>query len=59
MTVNDTADATFAFVDLAGFVVLTEICGDRQAARLAGRLSDLPARRPGRASLSSRPSMMR
>ncbi|WP_234811450.1 adenylate/guanylate cyclase domain-containing protein [Mycolicibacterium elephantis] len=49
MAENDTADATFAFVDLAGFVVLTEICGDRQAARLAGRLTDLArqAARPG------------
>ncbi|WP_231614155.1 adenylate/guanylate cyclase domain-containing protein [Mycobacterium nebraskense] len=49
MADNDTAEATFAFVDLAGFVVLTEICGDQQAARLAGRLADLArqAARPG------------
>lgn len=30
--------ATFAFVDLSGFSVLTEMCGDEQAASLAGRL---------------------
>ena len=59
MADNDTADATFAFVDLAVFVVLTEICGDQQAARLAGAWPTLPARRLGRASPSSRPSVMR
>lgn len=31
----DTVDVTVAFVDLAGYSVLTEICGDREAARLA------------------------
>uniref|UniRef100_A1UQ06 Putative adenylate/guanylate cyclase n=1 Tax=Mycobacterium sp. (strain KMS) TaxID=189918 RepID=A1UQ06_MYCSK len=35
------ADATFAFVDLSGFTALTEICGDEQAAHLAGRLVEL------------------
>lgn len=36
-----TVEATFAFVDLAGYSVLTEICGDREAARLAARLAEL------------------
>lgn len=35
------ADATFAFVDLSGFTALTEMCGDEEAALLAGRLVDL------------------
>lgn len=35
------ADATFAFVDLSGFTALTEMCGDEEAAHLAGRLVDL------------------
>ena len=35
------ADATFAFVDLSGFTALTEMCGDEQAAHLAGRLVEL------------------
>lgn len=34
-------DATFAFVDLSGFSALTEMCGDEQAAHLAGRLVEL------------------
>lgn len=34
-------EATFAFVDLSGFSALTEMCGDQQAASLAGRLADL------------------
>ena len=34
-------DATFAFVDLSGFTALTEMCGDEQAAHLAGRLVEL------------------
>ncbi|MDO3635313.1 adenylate/guanylate cyclase domain-containing protein [Mycolicibacterium arseniciresistens] len=36
-----TDDATFAFVDLSGFTALTEMCGDEEAAHLAGRLVDL------------------
>ena len=32
---------TVAFVDLAGYSVLTEACGDREAAWLAARLADL------------------
>lgn len=36
-----TVEATFAFVDLAGYSVLTEICGDHEAARLAARLAEL------------------
>lgn len=38
MTEYDHVEATFAFVDLSGFSVLTEMCGDDQAASLAGRL---------------------
>ncbi|MHC9291960.1 YHS domain-containing protein [Mycolicibacterium poriferae] len=38
MTECDSVQATFAFVDLSGFSVLTEMCGDEQAASLAGRL---------------------
>ena len=34
-------EATFAFVDLSGFSALSEMCGDQQAASLAGRLADL------------------
>ncbi|MBI2696114.1 MAG: YHS domain-containing protein [Mycobacterium nebraskense] len=34
-------EATFAFVDLAGFAVLTEMCGDQEAASLASRLAEL------------------
>ena len=41
MAEHDTAEATFAFVDLAGFAVLTEMCGDQVAASLAGRLGEL------------------
>lgn len=41
MNVTATADATFAFVDLSGFTALTEMCGDEEAAHLAGRLVDL------------------
>ncbi|WP_395308955.1 adenylate/guanylate cyclase domain-containing protein [Mycobacterium sp. AMU20-3851] len=37
----DTVEATVAFVDLAGYSVLTEICGDHEAALLAARLADL------------------
>lgn len=44
MAENDTAEATFAFVDLAGFVVLTEVCGDGK--RLAWPAPQLPCR-PG------------
>ncbi|MBI2696099.1 hypothetical protein [Mycobacterium nebraskense] len=45
----DTAQVTFAFVDLSGFSILTEICGNHQAARLAARQAD-PARRSPRPS---------
>ncbi len=39
VTECDSVQATFAFVDLSGFSVLTEMCGgDEQAASLAGRL---------------------
>ncbi|MDG5486814.1 MULTISPECIES: adenylate/guanylate cyclase domain-containing protein [Mycobacteriaceae] len=38
MTESESVEATFAFVDLSGFSVLTEMCGDEQAASLAGRL---------------------
>lgn len=38
MTECESIEATFAFVDLSGFSVLTEMCGDEQAASLAGRL---------------------
>lgn len=38
MTEHGRTEATFAFVDLSGFSVLTEMCGDDQAASLAGRL---------------------
>ncbi|WP_179475730.1 adenylate/guanylate cyclase domain-containing protein [Mycolicibacterium vinylchloridicum] len=38
MTEGASVEATFAFVDLSGFSVLTEMCGDEQAASLAGRL---------------------
>ncbi|KUI37462.1 adenylate/guanylate cyclase domain-containing protein [Mycobacterium sp. GA-2829] len=38
MTECESVQATFAFVDLSGFSVLTEMCGDEQAASLAGRL---------------------
>ena len=38
MTEHERIEATFAFVDLSGFSVLTEMCGDDQAASLAGRL---------------------
>ena len=31
----DTVEATAAFVDLAGYSILTEICGDHEAAQLA------------------------
>ena len=41
MAEHDPADATFAFVDLSGFAVLTEMCGDQEAASLAGRLAEL------------------
>lgn len=41
MAENDTADATFAFVDLAGFVVLTEICA-RPASGSPGRAPHRP-----------------
>ena len=41
MTGYETVEATFAFVDLSGFSVLTEMCGDQEAASLAGRLADL------------------
>ncbi|WP_234816830.1 MULTISPECIES: adenylate/guanylate cyclase domain-containing protein [Mycolicibacterium] len=34
-------EVTVAFVDLAGYSVLTEACGDREAAWLAARLADL------------------
>lgn len=37
----DTVEATAAFVDLAGYSILTEICGDHEAAQLAARLADL------------------
>lgn len=37
----DTVEVTVSFVDLAGYSVLTEICGDHEAARLAARLADL------------------
>ncbi|MGE4360690.1 MAG: adenylate/guanylate cyclase domain-containing protein [Mycolicibacterium sp.] len=37
----ETVEVTVAFVDLAGYSVLTEICGDQEAARLAARLADL------------------
>lgn len=30
----DTVEATAAFVDLAGYSILTEICGDHEAAQL-------------------------
>lgn len=45
----DTVEATVAFVDLAGYSVLTEICGDHEAAMLAARLAELAqaALRPG------------
>ncbi|MEE6168571.1 MULTISPECIES: adenylate/guanylate cyclase domain-containing protein [unclassified Mycolicibacterium] len=45
----DTAEATVAFIDLAGYSILTEICGDHEAAQLAARLADLAqaALRPG------------
>ena len=33
----DTVEATAAFVDLAGYSILTEICGDHEAAQLAQR----------------------
>ena len=36
-----TVEVTVAFVDLAGYSVLTEACGDREAAWLAARLADL------------------
>ncbi|MDA2895236.1 YHS domain-containing protein [Mycobacterium sp. pW049] len=38
MTECESFQATFAFVDLSGFSVLTEMCGDEQAASMAGRL---------------------
>lgn len=38
MADHDTAESTFAFVDLSGFAVLTEMCGDQEAARLVDRL---------------------
>jgi adenylate cyclase len=38
LTGYESVHATFAFVDLSGFSVLTEMCGDDQAASLAGRL---------------------
>lgn len=41
MSGSETVEATFAFVDLSGFSVLTEMCGDEEAASLAGRLADL------------------
>lgn len=37
----DTVAVTVAFVDLAGYSVLTEACGDREAAALAARLAEL------------------
>lgn len=41
MSQTVSADATIAFVDLSGFTALTEMCGDEEAADLAGRLVDL------------------
>nr|WP_234787523.1 adenylate/guanylate cyclase domain-containing protein [Mycolicibacterium novocastrense] len=41
MATGEAVAATFAFVDLSGFGVLTEICGDEEAARLADRLVGL------------------
>ena len=38
MTDCESVEATFALVDLSGFSVLTEMCGDEQAASPAGRL---------------------
>jgi len=45
----DAVEMTVAFVDLAGYSVLTEICGDHEAALLAAKLADLAqaALRPG------------
>lgn len=37
----NTVEVTVAFVDLAGYSVLTEACGDREAAQLATRLVEL------------------
>lgn len=37
----DTVAVTVAFIDLAGYSVLTEACGDREAAQLAARLAEL------------------
>ncbi|MBU8822748.1 adenylate/guanylate cyclase domain-containing protein [Mycolicibacterium goodii] len=36
-----TVEVTVAFVDLAGYSMLTEVCADQEAARLAARLADL------------------
>lgn len=45
----ETGEVTVAFIDLAGYSILTEICGDHEAALLAARLADLAhaALRPG------------
>lgn len=51
-------EVAVAFVDLPGFSVLTEICGDREATELATGLANRRSGRYNRVPGWSRPSTM-